>query len=191
MKAVIAVALLVTTSALAQERTTIPILDDVAVKLVCTQSILDAQARYTKLEAPGAVDVLDEWDDITIDFENAIGPIAVLNNLHPEAKVRDAAQDCLVKVSSFETEIFQNEKLFQRVNDVKPANPARTRLRLDLIEAFEDSGVALPKDKRARAKEISDRISVLGQDFAKNIRDNNTKLTFTPAESSGLPQSYI
>jgi thimet oligopeptidase len=190
-KAIIAAALLVTTGVLAQDRTTIPILDDVAVKLVCTQAILDAQARYAKLEAPGAVDVLDEWDDITIDVENAIGPIAVLNNLHPESRVRDAGQDCLVKVSSFETEIFQNEKLFQRVNEVKPGNPARTRFRLDLIEAFEDSGVALPKDKRARAKEISDRTAVLGQEFAKNIRDNTTKLTFTPSEYKGLPQSYV
>ncbi|MGZ5432142.1 MAG: M3 family metallopeptidase [Thermoanaerobaculia bacterium] len=191
MKAVIVAALLVTSGALAQERITIPILDDVAVRAVCTQSILDARARTAKLEEPSAVDVLAEWDDVTIDVENAIGPVVVLNNLHPDRKVRDAAQDCLVKISSFETELFQNEKLFQRVSAVKPGNPAQTRFRLDLIEAFEDSGVALPKDKRARAKEISDRISELGQEFAKNVRDNTTRLTFTPAEYKGLPQSYI
>lgn len=191
MKAVIAAALLAATSAAAQERTTIPILDDVAVRAVCTQSILDAKARYAKLEEPSDVDVLNELDDITIEFENAIGPVSVMNNLHPEKKVRDAAQDCLVKASSFGTEIFQNEKLFQRVSAVQPDTPARTRLRLDLIEAFEDSGVALPKEKRAKAKEISDRISELGQEFAKNIRDNTTKVTFTPAEYKGLAQSYI
>jgi len=191
MKAVIAAALLVTTSALAQERITIPILDDVAVKALCTQSILDARARYAKLEEPGDGDVLGEWDDIGIDFENAIGPVSVMNNLHPDQRVRDAAQDCLVKASNFDTEIFQNEKLFQRVSAVKPGNPAQTRFRLDLIEAFEDSGVALPKDKRARAKEISDRINELGQEFQKNIRDNSTKVTFTRAESQGLPQDYI
>ena len=191
MKAVIAAALLVTTSVIAQDRTTIPILDDVAVKAVCTQSMLDAKARLAKLEEPGDVNVLNEWDDITIDIENAIGPIAVMNNLHPDSKVRDAAQDCLVKISSFQTEIFQNEKLFQRVSAVKPGNPAQTRFRLDLIEAFEDSGVALPKEKRAKAKELSDRISELGQEFQKNIRDNSTKLTFTTADAAGLPQSYI
>jgi thimet oligopeptidase len=191
MKAVIVAALFATTAAVAQERTTIPILDDVAVKAVCTQSILDAKARYAKLEEPSDVNVLNEWDDVQIDFENAIGPIAVMNNLHPDSKVRDAAQDCLVKVSSFETEIFQNEKLFQRATAVKPGNPAQTRFRMDLIEAFEDSGIALPKDKRARAKEINDRMTELSQEFAKNIRDNSTKLTFTPAEYKGLPQSYI
>lgn len=191
MKAVIAAALLVATPVLAQDRTTIPILDDVAVKAVCTQSILDAKARFAKLEEPGDVNVLNEWDDVTIDMENALGPVEVLNNLHPDKKVRDAADDCLIKVSAFQNELFQNEKLFQRVSAVKPGNPAQTRFRLDLIEAFEDSGVALPKEKRARAKEISDRITELAQEFAKNIRDNATKLTFTPAEYKGLPQSYI
>jgi thimet oligopeptidase len=191
MKAVIVAALFVTSGALAQERVTIPILDDVAVRAVCTQAIVDAKARYAKLEEAGEGNVLNEWDDITIELENAVGPVAVMNNLHPEQKVRDAAQDCLVKISSFETEIFQNEKLFQRVSAVKPGNPAQTRFRLDLIEAFEDSGVALPKEKRARAKELSDRLSELGQEFAKNIRDNTTKLTFTPAELEGLPQAYV
>lgn len=191
MKSVIAAALLVTAGALAQERTTIPILDDVAVRAVCTQAILDAKARYAKLEEPSAADVLNEWDDITIDLENATGPVAVMNNLHPDKKVRDAADDCSVQTASFESELYQNEELFQRVSAVKPGNPAQARLRLDIIEDFEDSGVALPKDKRARAKEIGDRITELGQEFAKNIRDNSTKLTFTPAEAKGLPQSYV
>ncbi|HEY0372844.1 MAG TPA: M3 family metallopeptidase [Thermoanaerobaculia bacterium] len=191
MKVVIAAVLLAATGALAQERPTIPVLDAVAVKAVCTQAILDAKTRYAKLEEPSDVNVLNEWDDITVDIENAIGPVEVMNNLHPDKSVRDAADECSVSVSSFISELFQNEKLFQRVSAVKPGNPAQTRFRQDLIEAFEDSGVALPKDKRARAKEISDRIAELGQEFAKNIRDNSTKLTFTPAEYKGLPQSYV
>jgi len=43
----------------------------------------------------------------------------------------------------------------------------------------------------ARFKEISDRTTQLAQDFAKNIRENTTKLTFTPAECEGLPQSWL
>jgi len=175
----------------AAERTTLPILDELSVKALCTQAILEAKAGTARLEAEGAPDLLATWDDLTIDVENAIGPIAVLNNLSPDRKVREAGDDCLNKISSFSTELYQNEKLFERVNAAKPANPVQTRFRLDIIEAFEDSGVSLPKAKRTRAKEISDRITVLGQEFAKNIRDNTTKLTFTPAEYKGLPPSYV
>jgi len=60
-----------------------------------------------------------------------------------------------------------------------------------LIEAFEDSGVALPPERRTRFKEISDRLTELAQEFAKNIRENTSKLTFTPAECEGLPQSWL
>ncbi|MFP5245105.1 MAG: M3 family metallopeptidase, partial [Thermoanaerobaculia bacterium] len=196
MRTVFVAALALAVSAGAQERTTLPILDEVAVKAVCSQTIVDAKAQLAKLEAlpvdqANVATVLNAWDDETIAIENAIGPIAVLNNLHPDKKVRDAAQDCLIQFSSFANELYQNEKLYERVSAVKPGNAAETRFRLDLVESFEDSGVSLPKEKRARAKEISDRIALLGQEFSKNLRDNTTKLTFTPDEYKGLPQSYI
>ena len=185
MKSVLLAALLATTiSAVAAERTTLPILDDISVKALCTQSISEMKERYRKVEAEGDPNLLATWDDVTIDVENGIGPIAVLNNLHPDKKVRDAAQDCLVKISSVSTELFQNEKLYQHVLAAKPANPAQTQFRQDLLESFEDSGVSLPKEKRARAKEIADRITVLGQEFAKNIPNsfrvsNQSKFSIT------------
>jgi thimet oligopeptidase len=187
---------LVAGGAFAQERTTLPVLDAVTVRAACSQSILEAKEGVAKLEAlplsdVTAATVLDAWDAANIATEDILGPISVLSNLHPDKSVRDAAQDCLVRYSSFETDVYQNEKLFQRVNAVKPATPAQERLKTDLVESFEDSGVSLPKEKRARAKEISDRMTVLSQEFAKNIRDNTTKLTFTPAEYKGLPQAYI
>jgi thimet oligopeptidase len=47
--------------------------------------------------------------------------------------------------------------------------------------------VSLPPDKRARAKAINDRITELGQQFDKNIRDQNIQLVFTEAELKGVP----
>src|SRR5436190_12068761 len=198
-RALFVVSLLVAGSVLADtpaDRTTIPILDEVTLKASCTQSLLEAKEEYAKLEATpvdqATVDtILNKCDEIKLQVENVIGPVAILANVHPDKKVRDAADDCLVKASTFQTDIFQSEKLFERVNAVKTSSVAEGRLRQDLIEQFEDSGVALPKDKRARAKEITERITTLGQEFEKNLRDNTTKLTFTPAEYKGLPQSYI
>jgi thimet oligopeptidase len=77
------------------------------------------------------------------------------------------------------------------VRAVKPHSIAEKQLQKDLLEAFEDSGVALPPGRRARFKEISDRLTELSQEFAKNIRENTTRLTFTPAECEGLPQSWL
>ena len=198
--AVVVAALLAASSVFAeeavQERTTIPVLDAVTLRAACTQALLEAREQYAKLEAmpvseANVQSILDKWDDVNIAAEDVIGPVAVHTNLHPDKKVRDAAQECLVKLSSFENELYQNEKLFERINAVKPQTPAQVRWKTDLVESFEDSGVALPKEKRGRAKEIGDRITVLAQEFSKNLANNNTKLTFTPAEYKGLPQSYV
>jgi thimet oligopeptidase len=180
----------------AQERPTIPILNDVTLTLSCDGIIEKAKSRVTALESI-AVDkvtpenVLDQWDLDSIMVEDVIGPVAILNNVHPDKKVREAADGCFLKLSSFSTELYQNEKLYERVKAVKPVTAAQKQFQKDLLEAFEDSGVSLPKEKRTRVKEINDRLTLLSQQFAKNIRDNSMKLTFKPEEYKGLPQAYI
>jgi thimet oligopeptidase len=89
------------------------------------------------------------------------------------------------------TELFQNEQLYERVRRVVPRTNAQKQLQKDLLEAFEDSGVSLPAEKRDRFKAISERITELAQEFSKNIRENKTVVTFTPEECEGLPQSYL
>ncbi len=59
------------------------------------------------------------------------------------------------------------------------------------MEGFEDTGVALPPDKRARMKLILQRLEEVRQAFARNIRDNKTRLAFSPEEMKGLPASYL
>ena len=177
------------------DRTMIPILDAPTVTAACTQAITDARDTYNKFAAMPVdtvnADLLNKWDAASIALENIVGPAAILANVHTDKPTRDAAEDCLVRVSSLQTDIFQNEELYKRVAAIAPSSPVQEKFKRDLVEGFEDSGVALPKEKRARAKEISDRIALLSQEFGKNVRENSTKLTFSLAEAKGLPQSYI
>ncbi|HXI11186.1 MAG TPA: M3 family metallopeptidase [Thermoanaerobaculia bacterium] len=189
-------ALLENTADAATDRVTIPILDDVTLTASCSQVLTDARARVAAMEAValGAVtpeNILDQWDKDQIMIENVTGPVAILNNVHPDKKVRDAADECSLKVSSFYTELFQNEKLYERVRKVKPATAVQRQFQKDLLDAFEDSGVSLPVAKRRRFKEISDRLTELSQEFGKNVRDNTTKLSFKPQEYEGLPKAYL
>ncbi|MGZ5660188.1 MAG: M3 family metallopeptidase, partial [Usitatibacter sp.] len=86
---------------------------------------------------------------------------------------------------------FQNEALFARVSAAKPANAHQAKLKKDLVEGFEDSGVALAPGERARAKAIFEKIEELRQSFDRNIRDDPTRVTFTPAEMEGMPEAYL
>ncbi|HEY3057117.1 MAG TPA: M3 family metallopeptidase [Thermoanaerobaculia bacterium] len=180
----------------ATERTLIPIFDAEQLRASAASALAEARRRFDQIETVPLDDVsagtvLDPWDRATILLEDAFGPISLLNSVHPDQAVRDAADQALLEESSFITELFQNEALFERVRRIKPHSSAEKQLRKDLIEAFEDSGVALPVERRQRFKQISDRLTELAQDFAKNIRENTTKLRFTPAECEGLPRPWL
>ncbi|HEY2324263.1 MAG TPA: M3 family metallopeptidase [Thermoanaerobaculia bacterium] len=180
----------------ARERALIPILSAAGVRTVSEQSLEEAKRRIAEIERVPLGDVtpeniLDAWDRASIVIEDAFGPVSILNSVHPDKSVRDAGDDALLAESSFMTELFQNEQFYERVRAVTPQTTAQKQLRKDLLEAFEDSGVTLPPEKRDRFKAISDRLTELGQEFAKNIRENTTRLTFTPAECEGLPQAWL
>lgn len=176
--------------------TLIPIFDADALRAAATKALTEARGRFKEIEAipidqSNARTILDAWDRASVLIEDAFGVISLLNSVHPDQAVRDAADDALLEESSFLTALFQNEALFERVRSVKPHSIAEKQLQKDLLEAFEDSGVALPPGRRKRFKEVSDRLTGLAQEFAKNIRENTTKLTFAPAECDGMPQSWL
>ncbi|HYO77213.1 MAG TPA: M3 family metallopeptidase [Thermoanaerobaculia bacterium] len=177
-------------------RATLPILDSADVARTSEEALgrareLLARIETLPLEQVSAESVLDAWDETAIVLEDAFGAISLLNSVHPDKEVRDACDVALVAESSFLTDVFQNEAFYERVRRVVADSVAAREMQKQLIEAFEDSGVSLGAEKRKRFKDISDRLTELGQEFAKNIRENDTRLRFTPDECRGLPQSWL
>jgi thimet oligopeptidase len=189
-------ALSMTEATTVETRPAVPIFDAAELAAAAERALADARLRLVEIErlpiekvTPESV--LDSWDRIAIMLEDAYGPISLLNSVHPDAAVRDAGDRALIEESVFMTELFQNEQLYERVRRVVPRTHAQRQLQKDLLEAFEDSGVALPPERRDRFRAISERLTELAQEFSKNIRENKTLLTFTEQECEGLPQSYL
>lgn len=179
-----------------EERALLPVYTAGELMHAAESALAEARRMVQELEAvpleqASPQTILQAWDRAAIVLEDAFGPISLLNSVHPDREVRDAGDVALVQESSFLTELFQSEAFYQRVRAVKPHSIADQQLRKDLVESFEDSGVSLAPEKRERFKQISERLTELGQEFARNIRDNDTKITFTPAECVGLPQSWL
>jgi thimet oligopeptidase len=178
------------------ERPTIPILDAATMLAASRQIFREAREAFARMEQIPLSDItaenlLDEWDRITASAENILGPSSILGSVHPSAVLRDASEEVMVEATNFHTEVFQNEKLFERVRAVKTENDAQKQLQKDLLESFEDSGVALPAERRGRVREILEELERLNQQFDRNVRDNETKLKFAPHETKGLPASYL
>jgi len=179
-----------------EERTELPILTSEDVASSAKQALDEARRVVAEIEsipldAATTENVFDAWDRAAIVLEDAFGPISILNSVHPDKAVRDAGDDALVAESTFMTELFQNEAFYERVRRVVPHSSAQKQLQKDLLESFEDSGVSLLPEKRARFVAISERLTELAQEFAKNIRDNPTRVCFSPEECDGAPQSWI
>jgi thimet oligopeptidase len=169
-----------------------PLYDAAGIERVCDNGIAQARKAIAAMGARrGAGAIFDEWNRLAIQMEDVLNPVYLLANVSPDKAVRDTAEPCLQKFTTLGTDLFQDEKLFARVSAAEPANPHQAKLKKDLMEGFEDSGVALPPGKRARAKEIFEKLEELRQAFDRNIRDDPTRVKFTPEDVEGLPESYL
>ena len=166
--------------------------DAPGITRACDEGIARAQGLIKQMDAKkGAGAIFDEWNRLSIAIEDVVNTVYLLGNVAPDKAARDAAEPCLQKYTTLQADLFQDEKLFARVNAAQPMNPHQAKFKKDLIEGFEDTGVALPPDKRKRAKEIFEKIEELRQAFDRNIRDDPTKVTFKPEDLAGMPESYL
>ena len=139
----------------------------------------------------GARDMLDRWDRLRIRLEDFEGPVDLTANVSPDAATRAAAESCESKTTRFETELYQNGALYARIKALTARTGPAAKMRKDLLDTFEDNGAALAPDKRARLKAIADRLEEIRQEFDRDIRDNQTRVVFSPDEVTGLPQDYL
>lgn len=181
----------------AGERPLLPLLNAEQVTGGCASTIADLRKRVNALEQMAEARARDpkvlfaQWDALQIAQEDFQGPTELFGEVSPDKQVRSAAEPCMVEFSKFSSDLLQNEKLYGMFKEVEAGDAAERKLKRDILWAFEDTGVSLPADKRARMKEILTKLEELGQEFSRNIRDNNQRLAFTPAEVEGLPKDYL
>ena len=105
------------------------------------------------------------WDDLNAWIEDASGPVSLLENVHPDKAMRDAAQACTQRWAEFASTLGQNESLYRALTRVKPRDAIEREFVKFAREGFEDSGVSLAPADRASAKQLNDRVSDLDKQF--------------------------
>ena len=160
------------------------------IMAACDAGLAGAGERVKALEAMVPGDAwLAAFDEITAYVEDVSGPIHLLQHVHPEKAIRDAAQACALRWSEFGSSLGQNAVLYRALGKAKPADAVDRNFVADSLSDFEDAGVGLPPAARDRAKQLNDRMSALGQRFAARLRDADIKVAFLPAELVGVPES--
>ncbi|HEV8692500.1 MAG TPA: M3 family metallopeptidase [Ideonella sp.] len=162
------------------------------VKQACDAGLKAAQTRLKTLERlPGSPSWIGEYDSFYGQTEDVRGPIEFISNVHPDQKIRTAAEACELRWQDFFTSTAQNERLYKAAKTSPPADDIDRETLRQAVENFEDSGVGLPAAQRGKAKQLSNRIGELGQKFDKNVRDSKTRVAFTDAELAGVPENIV
>jgi len=134
------------------------------------------------------------YDEIQLHLDVVSSQASLLEAVHPDSQLRDAAEKATQKVSAFYTELSLNRGVYDALTalDVSKAD-AETKyyVQRDLRD-FRLAGVDKDDATRKRIKEIRDELVLIGQEFDRNIREDVRKVTVSSAaELEGLPADYI
>ena len=137
--------------------------------------------------------VLDLWNESEIGLRNAEGFVSLLAEVHPDHAVRELAEELGQEATRARTERGLNVALYEvfAAADGSHLGADATRLLSKVLLEFRRGGVNLGEAERERLRAISERGTVLSQDFSRVIRDDVRSIRVTPDSLAGLPADYV
>lgn len=103
------------------------------------------------------------------------------------------AAEITPKLSAHADAIYQNHALYERIRQVSPpeGDIESERLHDYLLRAFRRRGAALPADGKAELSSLNERLSVLREQFQRNLlaSTNELAVSFEESELAGLSES--
>lgn len=159
--------------------------------LATARQLLDQLKDGTERSAE---QVLELWNDADIALRGADSVAGLFSEVHPDSAVRTLAEERAQEIAKMLTERGQDKALFAVIDSTAAADLADEtagRLREHVLRDFRRSGVDRDDETLARLKEISERLTVLDQDFSRVIREDVRSITIRPEQLAGLPQDYV
>jgi thimet oligopeptidase len=155
----------------------------------------ERQVGLVKAGSSDAPVVLVAWNKAETAIANA-GAVALWAEVHPDADVRDRADDLSQQVQKYVTELGLDRDLFAVLDRLATSSDlsgldADARRVLDhTLRDFRRAGVDRDDATRDRLRELSERGVKLSQDFGRNIRDDVRSIRIAPERLAGLPEDY-
>jgi thimet oligopeptidase len=161
-------------------------------RLVRAQELLDRLVAVK--ERHTIANTLATFDEILTELDAAGSQAGLIEQVHPDSAMRDAAEKYTQKVSAFGSELSLNRKVYEALSamDVSKADDVTKFYVEKTLRDFRLAGVDKDEATRTKIKALLDELVLIGQDFARNIRDDvRTVYAVNAAELDGLPQDYI
>ena len=160
-------------------------------------TVRDLVARLKKDRPRRAADLLDRWNEITLALGNAAAAAALFQQVHPDAPIREQAEQAQLEVSKLVTDLSLDREIYDLmvVDDAEERfsglDDEAERVRNFALRDFRRAGVDREPEVRERVRAINERMTELGQEFERNIRDDDTSVKLQPEQLDGLPQDWV
>lgn len=163
----------------------------------CHDQLEEAQQQVGLVKA-GSSDapvVLVAWNKAETAIANAES-VALWAEVHPDAAVRDLADELSQQVQKYVTELGLDRDLYAVLDrlvtsaDLSGLDADGRRVLEHTLRDFRRAGVDRDDATRDRLRELSERSVKLSQDFGRNIRDDVRSIRVAPERLEGLPEDY-
>ncbi len=164
----------------------------------CREGLVAAKAALPGLLSIGGVrdeqNFLVPYNQMLVDIERSAGTAGLMDAVHPDEEIRNAAKACEQEAASFVTELSLHRGLYDAFAaiDTKGFDAETKRMVEQTLRDYRRAGVDKDDATRARLKEIDETMVKLGQDFGKNIVDDVRTIEVASADLlKGLPEDFI
>jgi thimet oligopeptidase len=151
--------------------------------------------RLTAAKGRRTVDnTLVPYDEALNDLDAAGSQASLVENVHPDAAMRTAAELLSQKASAFGTALSLNRAVYDALAaiDLKGLDPVTKFYVERSLRDFRLAGVDRDEATRKKVTALREELVEIGQEFSRNIRDDDRTVTLKSAdELAGLPQDYI
>lgn len=158
----------------------------------CDGGLDDARSLVDRLKQGPVTDVLATWNAVQIELGNAAAAASLFSEVHPDAAVREAADEAMQRVDAYSTELGLDSELFAVLDAADPGDDTDAQRLLELTRRdFRRAGVDKSEADRERLRELAQEELKAGQEFGKNIREGTRLITVRPEQLAGMPQDWI
>ena len=135
------------------------------------------------------------FDELSYAIDRDLSLGMFLQNVSPDAKVRDDARAGEEYYSNWGIDLSKREDLFLAIKafaDTHPTLAGEDKRLLDhTMRDYRRSGMDLPKEQRDKLADIEKQLTKLGVEFEQNIAEDQTKFPATSKELAGVPQEVL
>ncbi len=161
-------------------------------RLAAAQTSID---QVTAVKGARTIEnTLMPFDEAVRQINSSIYLASLIEQVHPDAKFRDAATAMVSKASAAQTALALNRDVYQALFslDVSKSDAAtQYYVKRQLLE-FRLAGVDKDDATRAQLKKLNDQLTDEQSAFDRNINDDQKKVEVKDAkELDGLPQDFI